>query len=123
MATLFGAYFAELRREGLGLTLRKFCELNDFDPGNISKLERGRQAPPRKSEKIHEYAKALELEEGTDEWIEFLDRAAASRREFPEDLHLDEEVEAKLPVLFRSLRGEQLSEDEFDRLVDLLRRS
>ena len=123
MAALFGSYFAELRRRSLGLTLRQFCRQNGFDPGNISKLERGKLAPPRSTEKLRKYANALLLAEGSDEWIEFLDRAAASRGEFPTDLLLDDNVEAKLPVLFRSLRGDHVSEEELDKLVETLRKS
>ncbi|MCH8031941.1 MAG: helix-turn-helix transcriptional regulator [Bacteroidetes bacterium] len=122
MATIFGTHFANLRR-ALGVSLRYFCAQHDLDPGNISKLERGKLSPPRSTDKIRDYAFALELVEGSDEWIQFFDNAAASRGEFPEDLLLDENVEAKLPVLFRSLRGENISEEEFGELVEILRRS
>ena len=42
----FGELFKKLRLR-LGMTLRKFCEENDFDPGNISKLERGLLPAPQ----------------------------------------------------------------------------
>ena len=40
MSSTFGSYFKELRTKK-GRTLRRFCELHGFDPGNISRLERG----------------------------------------------------------------------------------
>lgn len=118
----FGRYFAELRRNAW-LSLRQFCEEHGFDPGNISKLERGRLAPPRSREKIQEYAKALGVEEGSDEWFEFFDRAHAARGELPQEILEDEEVVNQLPVLFRTLRGDRVTEEEFERLIEVLRRA
>ena len=100
----FGAYLKKLRISG-GLTLRAFCTKNGFDPGNYSRLERGLLPPPRSEEKLKEYARALRLKRGTDEWLEFFDQAAAVRGQLPKDLLSDEEVVAKLPLLFRTLRG------------------
>ena len=34
-------------RKALGLTLREFCRRNGFDPGNVSRLERGLVPPPQ----------------------------------------------------------------------------
>ncbi len=40
MSTLtFGDFFKE-KRLSAGLTLRKFCALHHFDPGNVSRWER-----------------------------------------------------------------------------------
>lgn len=97
----FGTFFKALRMK-LGLTLRAFCEQHGLDPSNLSKLERGRLAPPQ-GEKLHEYAKYLALKPGTDAWYEFCDLAAAEAGRIPADLQ-EEELAAKLPVLFRTLR-------------------
>lgn len=123
MSHAFGRYFGRLRREHLELSLREFCARKDLDPGNMSKLERGKIPPPRSREVLKKYAHALELEEGTDEWLMFFDLAAASRGELPEDLAEDEEVLDKLPALFRTLRGDRVDEDKLDELVDLIRGS
>ncbi len=123
MAHAFGRYFGRLRREHLELSLREFCARKGLDPGNMSKLERGKIPPPRSREVLEKYAHALELEEGTDEWLTFFDLAAASRGEFPEDLAEDEDVLDKLPTLFRTLRGDRVDEDKLDELVDLIRES
>lgn len=121
MAHAFGEYFAKLRRERLELSLREFCARKGLDPGNMSKLERGKLPPPRSRDVVEKYARALELEEGSDEWLTFFDLAAASRAELPADLAEDEEVLEKLPVLFRTLRGDRVEEEELDELVDLIR--
>ena len=59
----FGDYFRQ-RRKALGLSLREFSRRNGFDPGNISKLERGILAPPRSPLLLESYAKALKLASG-----------------------------------------------------------
>lgn len=118
--------FGELikaRRIEIGKTLRVFCGEHGFDPGNVSKLERGRTDPPASKEKLSDYAKALELKPDTAEWREFFDRAAAARGEFPADLLSDEELVSKLPVLFRTLRGERVDQDQLDDLIHRIRRA
>lgn len=97
----FGEFFKS-RRAALGLSLRAFCAKHRIDASNVSKLERGRLPPPQ-GQKLREYAGYLELREGTNEWYEFFDFAAADAGIVPEDLR-DEALAAKLPVLFRTLR-------------------
>ena len=57
----FGEFFRE-KRIALGLTLREFCEMYELDPGNISRLERGKSPPPKDSI-LKEYAKYLKLKQ------------------------------------------------------------
>jgi transcriptional regulator with XRE-family HTH domain len=97
-----------------GLTLREFCLQNQFDPGNYSRLERGLYPPPQSHEQLEKYA---------DEWLEFFDVAAATRGEIPRDLLTDAELVEKLPVLFRTLRGQPVSPEKLDQLAELIRRS
>jgi transcriptional regulator with XRE-family HTH domain len=121
VAATFGSYFKELRLRS-GWTLRRFCETNGYDPGNISRLERGIFPPPESPQKLREYANALGLAEGRDEWIEFFDRAAAARGQIPADLQADKELVARLPVLFRTLRGQKVTPEKLDKLVKMIRR-
>lgn len=123
MSNRFGRYFAKVRREHSRVSLRKFCEKHGFDPGNISKLERGKLPPPASREKLVEYATALGLEEGDEEWLQFFDYAAATRGEIPPELLADEEVADKLPLLFRTLRGDRVDEDDLDDLIEMIRRA
>lgn len=106
-----------------GLTLREFCLQNQLDPGNYSRLERGLYPPPQGHEQLDRYARALGLTEGSDEWLELFDVAAATRGEIPRDLLTDAELVEKLPVLFRTLRGQPVSAEKLDQLAELIRRS
>jgi len=117
----FGSLLRKLRAKR-ALTLREFCLRNQFDPGNYSRLERGLYPPPQSHEQLEKYARALGLTEGSDEWLEFFDVAAATRGEIPRDLLSDAELVEKLPVLFRTLRGQPVSPEKLDQLAELIRR-
>jgi transcriptional regulator with XRE-family HTH domain len=116
----FGEFF-KAQRIASGKTLREFCLERGYDPGNLSKLERGLLSPPQAREKLEEYAKALKLREGTDGWYVFFDLAAAETGRIPEDLR-DEDLVKKLPVIFRTLRGRKLTDEQLDQLVERLRK-
>ena len=116
--TTFGAFFKK-RRMSLGLTLREFCHQNGLDAGNLSRLERGLMPPPQ-GERLIAYARTLGLREGSDEWYEFFDLAAAEKGRIPEDLQTEEILE-KLPILFRTLCGQKVPDDKLDELVDLVK--
>jgi len=118
----FGAFFKALRIRKK-LTLRKFCEDNGYDPGNISRLERGLLPPPESEVKLAEYAKALGLRRATDDWYQFFDLARASQGKFPPELLRKRDVVARLPLLFRTLRGQKVSEKTLNELIDMIRRS
>jgi len=107
-------------RLSLKMSLRRFCQANGLDPANISRLERN-LLPPPKGERLHAYARALQLAEGTDEWYEFCDLAAAAKGEFPDDLR-DDELIRQLPALFRTMRGNAPSGERLDQIVELLRK-
>jgi transcriptional regulator with XRE-family HTH domain len=125
VASGFGEFFKKKRRD-LGLTLREFCRINGFDPGNISKIERGLFAPPQSREKRLDYGKALGIKEGTDDWLEFCDLAATSIGKIPSDIVSNHELMNALPVLFRSIRGKgedpEAEEDKLKKLVESIRK-
>ena len=114
--TRFGELFKRLRLD-TGATLREFCLKNSLDPGNLSRLERGVVPPPQNHDKLEEYAKFLGLKKGSDDWYQFFDLAAAESGKFPKDVLSDDQVVAKLPVLFRTLRGQKVTDEELDQLV------
>lgn len=113
----FAAFFKAMRMK-LGVSLREFCLERKLDPGNVSRMERGLVPPPQSQEKLVEFAGHLGLKKGSDEWKQFFDLAAAESGRIPDDVLCDKEVVAKLPILFRTLRGEKVPEDK---LNDLLR--
>lgn len=118
----FGLFFKQLRASK-GSSLREFCLDNGFDPGNISRLERGVLAPPESQEKLEHYAKALGLKKGSDDWYNFFDLAAAERGRIPDDMLSDKEIVDQLPVLFRTLRGQRVDDDDLSELVERIRRA
>src|SRR5262249_18628288 len=122
MNNSFGTLLKELRLRK-GMTLREFCLANRIDPGNYSRLERGRFPAPQNEKTLERYAKALGLVRGSDEWLELFDVAAASRGEIPKDLLSDSEVVKKLPVVFRTLRGSPMPSEKMDDFIDEIRRS
>ena len=116
-AKAFGEFFKKKRIEQ-GQTLREFCRINNFDPGNISKIERGLLSPPQSYEKRLEYAKALGIEEGTDDWLEFCDLAVMGAGKIPPDIVSNNELMNALPILFRSVRRKELDENDLKNLVN-----
>ena len=117
----FGSFFKQKRIE-LGLTLREFCRKNGYDPGNISKIERGVLPPPHGDELKEKYATALQLKRGTDDWLTFFDLAAAELGQVPEDIMSDEELLRRLPLLFRTVRGSELTEEKLRELIEAIRK-
>lgn len=117
---VFGPYLKELRM-ARRMTLRGFCRRANADPGNVSRMERGVLPPPQDRDILERYAKALELQEGSDEWYRFFDYAAADWGIVPLDIMEDEEVVKVLPVLFRTLRREKPSVADMNRWAELLR--
>lgn len=117
-ATTFGEFFKE-KRLAAGYTLRRFCAEFGFDPGNISKMERG-ILPPSDS-RLEEYAGCLGIDKETDEWQEFLDLAAASQGRIPDDILGEEQLVATLPLVFRTLRNERPTEEQLEKLIEIVR--
>ena len=103
------------------LPLRRFCERFGLDPGTYSKMERGLRPPPKSRQAQDKLAQQLGLEEGSEVWRAFMDAAAASAGQVPQDLLDDEALAAKLPVLFRTIRGEKLTEEQLDMVAELMR--
>ena len=116
----FGSYFKE-KRIKLGLTLRQFCEDHGIDPGNLSKIERG-VLPPPKDEILKKYAHHLKLKEASDEWYEFFDLAAAESGRLPKELR-EKDIVARMPFLFRTIRGKKITKEKLDKLIKLIKES
>ena len=119
MGVLFGGYFKKKRLE-MRKTLRQFCLENGLDPGNISKIERGILPPPQSREKLAHYAKCLGIVEGGDEWLEFFDIARTDTGRIPEDLLADKNIVAKLPLVFRTIKGQKLTGEQLEKFARAL---
>lgn len=92
--------FVKKRRLALNQPFTEFCSRHNADPRWLSLLERGRIPPPA-GEPLSELARLLELEDGSTEWHEFFELARKdSGIKFQPAT--DEEIVAKLPVLFHT---------------------
>lgn len=118
----FGQFFKKMR-EKRGLSLRQFCVKNNVDPGNISKLERGLLPPPQSREKLEQYASFLKIRKGGPEWYEFFDLAAADSGKIPADIMSDENLMKKLPLVFRTIRGQKVSKEKLEELAEVIRKA
>lgn len=118
----FGQFFKKMR-EKRGLSLRQFCVKNKVDPGNISKLERSLMPPPQSREKLEQYASFLRIGQGSPEWYEFFDLAAANSGKIPADILSDENLMKKLPLVFRTIRGQKISKEKLEELVEVIRKA
>ena len=118
----FGELFKK-RRMDLGQTLREFCRKHGLDPGNISRMERGLVPPPTSRQKLDGYARMLTIKEGGDEWNTFIDLAVACAGRIPADILADEELVRRLPAVFRTVRGEQVTDEQLDDLAGRIRES
>ena len=119
-AKSLGQLFKE-KRIGLEMTLRQFCQRYSLDPGNISKLERGKLPPP-KEEILKKYAKYLKLKEGTDDWYEFFDLACVEAGKLPKEL-TEKQIVKRMPFLFRTIRGKKISKQTLDKLINIIKES
>lgn len=94
-----------------------------MDPGNASRVERGQVPPPESPEILDRIAAALQLAAGTPEYERLNDLAAAAKGRLPADLLSDSEVAERLPILFRTLRSKPLSKEQFDKLIESIRKA
>jgi len=116
----FGEYIKNLRVEK-EITLREFCKTIGLDPSNWSKIERGILAPPKSKEMLMEIASALGLAENSPEYNQLFDYAMI---EFiPSELAEDSEILEKLPLFFRTARGEKPTDEELKELIKLIQQS
>jgi transcriptional regulator with XRE-family HTH domain len=118
----FGTLIRE-RRVVLRLSLRAFAEKAGMDPGNASRLERGRLAPPESTEVLDRIAGALEFKKKSRDYQHLFDVAAAAKGRVPADLLTDDQVAAKLPILFRTLRSKPLTGEQFEKLIESIRKA
>lgn len=116
----FGETVRERRRH-LRVGLREFAQRAGIDPGNLSKIERGRLAAPQAEEILDRICAALEWERGSDEANALKDLAAVENGQIPKDVLSDEVVMAKVPLLLRTVQNKQLEADELDRLIELIK--
>ncbi len=116
----FNEFIKEARLKS-GLGLREFCKKYSHDASNWSKIERGKLLPPSDSNILQKWAKELGIKKGSPDWYTFFDLASAARGEIPADIMSDEDIVAKLPLFYRTLRGQRPTIDEMKNISKLLK--
>lgn len=114
----FGVFVKEKRIEKR-ITLRKFCRQAELDPSNWSKIERELHQPPKSRYVLETIAEILQLKKDSEDYYILFDLAAISF--VPKDLIEDEKVLEKLPVFFRTVRGEPPTHEELEKLINIIR--
>lgn len=118
-AQTFGEFFRQ-KRIALGFTLRSFCERYNYDPGNISRLERNILSPSIDKQKLEGYATALKISRDSEEWTMFFDLAHAAKGKIPEDIRKSPHILTILPAFYRTARGEKLDKKKINQLIKLI---
>jgi len=113
----FGSFIKDKRIEK-GLTLREFCRKIKLDPSNWSKIERGIFPPPKSRSILEEIALALGLSKNSQDWHALFDLASISF--IPSELLEDAEIINKLPIFFRTVRGEKPTRKELEELLEII---
>jgi transcriptional regulator with XRE-family HTH domain len=114
----FGVFVRDRRGE-IRLTLRAFAERAAIDPGNLSKMERGRESPPQDEAVLDRICRALELEEPAAR--ELKDIALVENGRIPSDILENEELMARMPVLLRTVNNQPLTDEQLAALVKAIR--
>jgi hypothetical protein len=59
----------------------------------------------------------LGIKEGTDDWLEFFDIARAESGRIPDEILANKKIVSMLPLLFRTLKGQKLNEEQLEKLA------
>lgn len=111
--------FIKAKRVEAKITLREFCREMRIDPSNWSKIERGKLPAPKSRTVLAEVAQILDIRKDSEAWQTLFDLAVIAQ--LPSELIDDQSIVDKLPVFFRTLRGEKPSRQELEELIQLLR--
>lgn len=113
--------FVKQKRLNMNLTLRSFCSFINFDPSNWSKVERGILPAPDSLEVLDKICEVLGIQEKSEDWYKLIDLAAISKNKIPDYVLKDENIVNMLPIFFRRANGDRPTEEELEKIVELLR--
>lgn len=118
--TRFGAFVRE-RRSEMRLSLRAFALRAAMDPGNLSKIERGRESPPQDEGVLDRICAALEL--GAEACQQLKAHAQVENGRIPNEVLSNEELMARMPVLLRTVNNQPLTDEQLEALIEAIRRA
>ncbi len=119
MPNAFGSLVRKRRME-LRLSLRECAARATMDPGNLSKIERGRAAPPQDADVLARLVDALGLT-GSPGAQRLLDVAATSNGRIPQDIVRNDDVLSALPLLLRAVNDKLRDGARAEALIELIR--
>ena len=113
----FGELLSE-HRASKRMSLREFCRSVKVDSSNISKIERGKAAPPKKKEIIMKYAQVLGIDEDEKKLQEFYHASCLENNIIPDDVNKE-----LMPAFFRTASKRKPTEEERERIIKLINES
>lgn len=114
----FGEFVKDSRVKR-GVTLREFCRKMGWDASNWSKVERGANPPPKSPTILSKIADQLGFPKKSEDRQTLFDLAAISF--IPASLLDDQSLIEKLPIFFRTVRGEKPSREDLEALIKKIR--
>jgi len=121
-AETFGGLLKKIRLEGAKVGLRAFAELIDWQPSNLSNLERGRLVPPADPQTIANICDALGLSEEDPRRAKLFDLAAKERNAVPADVAQAIKEQPGIPVLVRAVANRRLDDDKLKKLAEYIKK-
>lgn len=112
--------FVKLKRVENKISLRQFCRKTGYDPSNWSKIERGLLLPPKDPKTLETIATALGFKPGEDNFSTLFELASIAA--IPDDI-IDKKTLDKLPLFFRTVRGDKPSEEELRNLINTIKQT
>lgn len=113
----FGQLLKKIRIEKANIGLRRFAELVEIQPSNLSNMERGKIPPPANSKTIKCICDTLGLSKSDSLRSQLFDLAAHKSNRIPADVADIVKQNAGVPVLVRTVNNKQLSEDKLRELA------
>lgn len=120
MMTTFGEYIHSLRMKKR-ISLREFSRKSNIDASNWSKIEKGSALPPKSIEILTAIIQVLGLDFDSEEANTLRELAVIGA--IPTGLLSSQDILEKLPVFFRTARGEKPDEADLKELVTILTKS
>jgi transcriptional regulator with XRE-family HTH domain len=103
------------------ITLREMCRKVNYDPSNLSKIERGKIAPPSEQKTLDLWARTLGLKKDSKEFDNFIYNANVAQSIIPFEIMQEKELVAALPAFFRTLKNKKPSKEEMDKMINLIK--
>jgi transcriptional regulator with XRE-family HTH domain len=118
----FGGLLKKIRLEEAKVGLRAFAELIEWQPSNLSNLERGRLKPPSDAQTITSMCDALGLSEDDPRRAKLFDLAAKEKNAVPGDVAQVIKERPGIPVLIRAVANKRLDDDKLKELAEYIKK-